>query len=167
VARFVAATNANDVVPEYLLSGTYRPWPSLRTISNAMDVGDPSNLERILHLYGGDLDRLRSDLVASSHDDDATRAGMREVFERTGTILDPHTAVGYLGLSGFLERRDEPWDAVLLATAHPAKFGDVVGDAIGVEPELPERLAACLRRKRRVTRIDPTLDQLTEVLTEG
>ena len=95
---FVAATNVNDVVPEYLLSGVLSPRPSIPTISNAMDVGDPSNFARILALYEGGLDRLRKDLVGSVHNDDETRDCIAQVYERTGYVLDPHSAVGYLGV---------------------------------------------------------------------
>lgn len=153
VSRFVAATNSNDVFPEYLRSGSYRPRPSLRTISNAMDVGDPSNLARIIHLYGGDIDALRSDLVSSSHTDDETRRCIREVHDAAGVILDPHTAVGYLGLRRELEQRDTPTDAILIATAHPAKFRETVGPVIGAEVPLPARLASHLQKERRVTPI--------------
>ena len=89
---FVAATNVNDVVPEYLLSGVLRPRPSIPTISNAMDVGDPSHFARILALYEGGLDRLRKDLVGSVHNDDETRDCIAQVYERTGYVLDPHSA---------------------------------------------------------------------------
>jgi threonine synthase len=167
VTGFVAATNANDVVQEYLATGRLRLRPSVRTISNAMDVGDPSNLVRILHLYDGDLNRLRGDLTASSHTDEATRRCISEVYRLTRTVLDPHTAVGYLGLSEHLSRRTTPTSAVLLATAHPAKFGDTVRDAIGSEVQLPDRLAACLERERRVTPIEPELDDLKEALRDG
>jgi threonine synthase len=166
VDLFVAATNVNDVVPQFLSTGEYHPRDSLRTISNAMDVGDPSNLARIVHLVDGDLDALRRELVASSHDDAATRTCMREVYRRTGKILDPHTAVGHLGLRRQLERRGRPAEGVLLATAHPAKFGDVVHDAIGIDVELPERLAVCLERERRVTPIAPQIGELKAVLLE-
>ncbi len=167
ITTFVAATNANDVVPEYLETGHLRPRPSLRTISNAMDVGDPSNLARILHLYEGDLDRLRRDLHASRHSDEATRGCITDIHQRTGIALDPHTAVGYLALRAELVARPRTAVGVLLATAHPAKFGDTVGGAIGAEVPLPERLAACLERERRVTPIEAELDALRSVLLEG
>jgi threonine synthase len=166
-AVFVAATNVNDVVPEYLSTGHVRPRASIRTISNAMDVGDPSNLARIIHLYGDDLDHLRSELTASSHSDDETRECIRRMHECTGTILDPHTAVGYLGLERFFQDRNETTDAILLATAHPAKFGDTIRDALGVELPLPKRLADCLERERRVTPIQPRLDDLKSILLSG
>ncbi len=166
VDRFVAATNINDVVPEYLASGTYRPRPSERTISNAMDVGDPSNLTRIIHLYDGDLDHLRRDVCAFSATDADTRRCIREVYDTTGRILDPHTAVGYLGLGQALAERRAPTDAILIATAHPAKFRDVVEPVIGAEVELPERLAVHLEKERQVIPIGPIYEELREILLE-
>jgi threonine synthase len=164
ISRFVAATNINDVVPEYLRSGTYRPRSSRRTISNAMDVGDPSNLARIVHLYGGDLRALRADVGAWSATDDETRRCIRDVFETTGRILDPHTAVGYLGLRRELAGRSRPAESILVATAHPAKFREVVEPVIGAEIPLPERLAVHLEGERRVAPIEPVYDELREVL---
>jgi threonine synthase len=164
VNTFVAATNINDVGPQYLQTGTYSPRSSRRTISNAMDVGDPSNFARILHLYDRDLDALRSDLGSSSHTDEETKGCIREVYDTHGVLLDPHTAVGFLGLRKLLERRHIPIDAILLGTAHPAKFGDTVGQAAGVEVGLPRRLAAHLRSDRRVTPIPASYDELVKVL---
>ncbi len=166
VNRFVAATNINDVVPEYLQSGRYRPRPSQRTISNAMDVGDPSNLARIIHLYDGDLAAIRRDVGAWSATDEETRRTIREVHDSTGRILDPHTAVGYLGLQRELHGRNRPADAVLIATAHPAKFREVVEPVIGTAVELPSRLAAHLEQERQITPIGPVYDELKEVLLE-
>ncbi|HMB67952.1 MAG TPA: threonine synthase, partial [bacterium] len=128
-AGFIAATNVNDVVPEYLDTGAYRPRPSRETISNAMDVGDPSNFDRILDLYGGDADAIRRDLRGSRHDDDETRAAIRDVHARTGYVMDPHTAVGYLGLRAVPRSGGGP--DVLLSTAHPAKFRESVEPVIG------------------------------------
>jgi len=166
VSRFVAATNINDVVPEYLESGSYHPRASERTISNAMDVGDPSNLARIVHLYGGDLDALRRDVVATSVTDDETRLCIRAVFNATGRILDPHTAVGHLALKRELAGRRKTADAILIATAHPAKFREVVEPVIGTEVPLPARLAVHLERERKVTPIEPVYEELRSVLLE-
>jgi len=164
VDGFVAATNINDVVPQYLLTGSYSPRPSQRTISNAMDVGDPSNFARILHLYDQDLDALRSDLSSSCHTDEDTLRCIRDVFDSSGVLLDPHTAVGLLGLRKLQKMRDRPMDAILLGTAHPAKFGNIVGEAAGVEVPLPQRLAAHLERDRKVTPIATDYDELVKVL---
>lgn len=143
--RFVAATNVNDVVPEYLRLGLFTPRPSARTISNAMDVGDPSNLVRIRCLYGADtdgagLDALRRDVVGSAHDDDATRRELLAARERWGVMLDPHTAVGCLGLEEALRQAPAEAPGIVLATAHPAKFSEVLEPLFG-EIALPEALA--------------------------
>ena len=166
VSRFVAATNVNDVVPAYLQSGEYLPRASAATISNAMDVGDPSNFARIRHLYsgGGDpLNSLRRDLAGRSYDDRATRRAMREVHESRGYLLDPHTAVGYLGLKEELEALGGG-TGVVLATAHPAKFADVIRDAIGIEAPLPPELERCADLPERIIEIPADDSALRDVL---
>ena len=99
VARFIAATNVNDVVPHYLATGHFEPRASQHTIANAMDVGNPSNFERMLWLYGGKLEAVRRNVAGSRHEDDEVRATIKSVFERTGYLLDPHSAIGYLGIT--------------------------------------------------------------------
>lgn len=151
-AGFVAATNVNDVVPEYLETGVFRPRPSARTISSAMDVGDPSNFARVLRLYGGDLAAIRRHVAGYRFTDAETRAAIRRVYGETGRILDPHTAVGWLALEADRAARGAgapPATAVLLATAHPAKFREVIAPVIGAEVPLPPALAACLERPSR------------------
>ena len=166
VSRFVAATNVNDAVPAYLKSGRYAPRAAAATISNAMDVGDPSNFARIRHLYSnGDdpLEALRRDLAGRSFDDPTTRRAMRDVHESHGYLLDPHTAVGYLGLKEELEARGGG-TGVVLATAHPAKFADVIRDAVGIEPPLPPALARCADLPERIVEIPAEEPALREVL---
>ena len=160
---FVAATNVNDMVPEYLQTGVVRPRPSIPTVSNAMDVGDPSNLARILALYDGDVDRLRKDLIGSVHDDDETRRCIKRVYRRTGYVLDPHSAVGYLGAEAGRRAFGEG-PCVVLCTAHPVKFREAVEPEIGGEVPIPERLAACLRAERHVTPIPPEMSALKDFL---
>ncbi len=160
---FVAATNVNDVVPEYLQTAVFRPRASIPTISNAMDVGDPSNFARILALYDGDVDRLRKDLIGSVHDDDETRACIAGVYERTGYVLDPHSAVSYLGIEAGRRAFGEG-PSVLLCTAHPVKFREAVEPAIGSEVPVPERLEACLQAERHVTPIPPEPSALRDFL---
>jgi threonine synthase len=164
VNRFVAATNVNDVVPEYLETGRFAPRPSVATLSNAMDVGNPSNFARIVALYGGDRAALRADVEGSAHDDDQTRAAISRVFAETGYILDPHSAVAWLGLSRALQERPEA-TGIFLATAHPAKFAEVVEPAIGRPVPLPPQLAACLGKEPEVVRLEPELDALKALLT--
>ena len=130
-----------DSRAEYLTTGVYTPRPSLRTISNAMDVGDPSNFARILHLYAEDLGALRTDLTGRRYNDAATRRAIAEVDGEHGYLMDPHTAVGYLALRDVLAGEDVATLGIVLATAHPAKFGDVVEPVIGRKIELPPQLA--------------------------
>ena len=160
---FVAATNVNDVVPEYLRTGVVRPRPSVSTISNAMDVGDPSNLARILALYDGNVDQIRADLIGSVHDDDETLDCIAQVHRERGRVLDPHSAVGYLGIEAGCRAFGEG-PCVVLCTAHPVKFREAVEPVIGSNLPVPERLAACLRAERHVTPIPPETSALREFL---
>lgn len=137
VKAFVAATNANRTVPDYLDEGTYLPRPSVPTLSNAMDVGDPSNWARIEHLFSGNLDELRAALRWGSLDDKETRAALWEL-QSLGYLADPHAAVAYGVLRGKLGL-SEP--AVFLGTAHPAKFRDVLEGPMGTTIPLPPSLA--------------------------
>ncbi|MEM9554878.1 MAG: threonine synthase [Acidobacteriota bacterium] len=161
-ARFVAATNINDVVPEYLASGLYEPRPSVRTISNAMDVGAPSNFERIRWLYDDDLDALRADVSGFRADDDQTRDTIAAVAAEHGEVLDPHTAVGWLALEDRFAREApaEGTVGVVLATAHASKFGETVEPVLGRPIEIPRRLARHLEKPLRSERLDPSLDAL-------
>ena len=130
-----------------------------------MDVGDPSNFDRILDLYGGDADALRRDLRGSRHDDGETRAAIRDVHARTGYVMDPHTAVGYLGLRAVPRDGDGP--DVLLATAHPAKFRESVEPSIGAKVPVPPVLAACLERENRAETVPADLGAVRDALLEG
>ncbi len=169
VAGFVAATNRNDVVPQYLRTGRYQPRPSVATVSNAMDVGNPSNFARLLDLAGGDAARLRRHLVGATASDQETLEEIRAVFARTGYLLDPHTAVGYRGLCSALAAahqspRGDETVGLVLATAHPAKFEDTVARALGRAIELPSALAALAGKPERIIPIPPDLPSLHGLL---
>ncbi len=164
---FVAATNANDVVPEYLDTGVFTPRPSVATMSNAMDVGDPSNFDRILRLYDGDVQALRWDVKGSRHSDEATRAEIRRVREATGYILDPHTAVGVLGLREVRERERLERPGIVLATAHPAKFREGVEPLIGGPVKLPASLEEAMGRETRAVPIPAELEALRAALRDA
>jgi threonine synthase len=168
VSRFVAATNVNDVVPAYLDTGRFEPRASVPTIANAMDVGDPSNFERMLWLYGGDRDAMRLDIAGSRHSDDEVRATIHRVYEERGYLLDPHSAIAYRGLTEYLGREGQVGQAgrvgVFLATAHPAKFREVVEPVIGRAVETPGPLADALARPRHILRIEASLDALVTAL---
>ena len=165
VSHFVAATNANDIVPTYLESGRYQPRASVSTIANAMDVGHPSNFERMRWLYHDDVDEMRRDIAGCRFADDEVRDVIRRVYETRGYLLDPHSAIAYLGLAG--RGGQDGRVGIFLATAHPAKFAEIVSPIIGRDVEKPAPLAEALARPRHIIRIDPTLDAVRNVLQNG
>ena len=146
IRRFIAANNANDTFYEYLRTGRYRPRPSVCTLANAMDVGDPNNFTRILDLYGGSLDALRADVTGFRYDDAEIRATVADTYTRTGYLLDPHGACGYRALREGL-RDDET--GIFLETAHPAKFLDTVEAITGRPVEVPQCLQEFVKGTKR------------------
>ena len=162
VRNFIAAHNANDFYPR-LLSGEDAAFgPTVRTLSNAMDVGAPSNFERLDALL--ERDQMRRLIQGASVSDDATSASMRRVYDATGYVADPHTAVGLEAVRRARREGHAEAPAVVLATAHPAKFPEIVKDAIGVEPEVPERLSDLWRKPVSVETIAPSQDALARRL---
>ena len=146
VKRFVAANNANDVFFQYLQTGSYAPRPSIPTLANAMDVGDPSNAARIFDLYGSDWESLTADISGATVSDPEILETIRDCRRRYGYLLDPHGACGFNAVYHNLA----PGESVLLCeTAHPAKFKETVENASGERVELPERLAAFLRGQKQ------------------
>ena len=139
VKHFIVATNVNDVVPEYLETGKFRPRPSVPTIANAMDVGNPSNFDRILDLYGHFHASIRKTMSAYAYTDDQLRETIGEVYHRTGYLLDPHGAAGYRAVKQHTPR-DISIPAVFFETAHPGKFSTTVEEVIQSAVEIPDRL---------------------------
>ena len=162
VAHFVAATNVNDVVPAYLATGHFEPRASIPTLANAMDVGSPSNFERMSWLYEGDVDAMRRDIAGCRYTDTEVRDTIRRVYESRGYLLDPHSAIGYLGLVGQVGQGGQV--GVFLATAHPAKFAEIVEPIIGRVVEKPKPLADALARTRHILKIDATLEAVKSTL---
>ncbi len=163
IGRIVLAHNSNRTVPDFLQSGAWRPRPSVATLASAMDVGDPSNMERLRSLFP-DIGSLRAQLSADSVDGAAIAARIREDFAQYGRIWCPHTATAaeiYRRLPP-QERRDHPW--VLVATAHPAKFNEIVEPLIGRPIEVPAALAQLLRLPQRYRDVTPSLDSLAAAL---
>jgi threonine synthase len=150
VHHFLAATNANDVVPAYLAEGEYLPRPSVRTLSNAMDVGSPSNFARMLDLYGSTWNTMRQDISGYAYSDAETAACMQRVFESTNYVLDPHGAVGYLAAEAYRQQHPEAL-GVVLETAHPAKFLEDVERILGQKISVPERLAVLAHLEKVAT----------------
>lgn len=162
---FVAATNQNRVFPDYLDSGTFSPKPSLPSISNAMDVGDPSNLERIRWLFQDDVGALRRVVRGAWVSDDDTRDCIGRVAKTTGYVLDPHAAVGWTAMERLRPRGDGPW--VVLATAHPCKFPDVVEMATGTPVDVPPALAERLAKPEHTEYIRAEAGALRDLLLRG
>ena len=163
IERIVLAHNANRTVPDYLATGEWRPRPSIATLASAMDVGNPSNMERLRALYP-DVAALRSRITADSIDDAAIRERIIADHRRLGRVWCPHTAAAaesYARLPAS-ERSGRPW--VLVATAHPAKFNEIVEPLVGSPIDVPESLARLLRLPRRVTDIAPTLGALADAI---
>lgn len=150
IRQFIASTNRNDIVPEYLQSGIFNPKPSQTTISNAMDVGNPSNFARMMDLYFNDLNQIKADVTGYRFSDEETKQAMREVYKTSNYILDPHGAVGYLGLKKYLAEHTAA-TGVFLETAHPAKFLEVVERALKTEVVVPERLSVFLKKNKKST----------------
>jgi threonine synthase len=181
IAGFVAATTINDVVPNYLERGVFAPRPSVPTIANAMDCGNPSNFDRLLWLCDGRVDAMRAEMSGSVHTDTQVRAAIKWMYEERGYLLDPHSAIAYLGIEG-RDRRDgrdrrEGRDGrdrrggldeearVFLATAHPAKFAEIVEPIIGRQIDKPAPLASAIAAPREILRIDATAGAVARVLT--
>lgn len=148
---FAAAANANNVVPQYLTSGKFTPRASVQTLSNAMDVGNPSNLARLQALYDDDLNRLRKDIDAVSISDQETLHEIRRTFDRTGYLVDPHTAVGIAAARSMMQRDTDCPPIIVPATAHPAKFPHVIREATGKQaPTHPILEEAMLKPKQSI-----------------
>lgn len=170
VQHFIAATNINDVVPEYLQSGAYQPRPSQRTLSNAMDVGNPSNFARMQDLYHDLEERstwnnMKASITGYAYSDEATRRAVKEVHDRYHYVIDPHGAVGYLALQEYQESHPDA-NGVILETAHPAKFLPDVEAILGQSIHVPERLAALADQKKVADLMPPEYGPVKEWLLE-
>lgn len=145
VKRFIAANNRNDIFYQYLKTGIYSPKPSVATIANAMDVGDPSNFARIYDLYGGSHEAITKEISGETYTDEQIRETVQAVYNETGYLLDPHGACGYRALAEQLQPGET---GVFLETAHPAKFLQTVESIIGVEVQIPEKLQAFMKGQK-------------------
>ena len=146
VKRFIAANNANDIFYKYLQTGQYEPKPSIQTLANAMDVGDPSNFARIYDLYGKSHERISSLISGATYTDEQIKETMRQCHKQTGYILDPHGACGYQALVDHLQPGEV---GIFCETAHPAKFKEKVDQILGIDVEIPDRLAAFMKGQKQ------------------
>lgn len=163
ITQFIAATNLNDIVPEYLKTGLYEPRVSRETLANAMDVGDPSNFVRMLDLYQGADERstwnnLKADVKSHVVDDKTTLEKIKEVYDRYGYIMDPHTAIAYDA------HKHHPGNNIIVSTAHWAKFASIIEKAIGTLPELPKSLTDLLHKVEKKSMIKPEVGELVDII---
>lgn len=163
VKRFIAANNANDIFYNYLQTGQYNPRPSVQTIANAMDVGDPSNFARILNLYGSSHEAICNDISGATYTDGQIADTMRDCLNENGYLLDPHGACGYRALQEGLQEGET---GIFLETAHPAKFKDTVEKITGLPLPVPEKLAAFMKGKKQSVSLPADFAQFKQFLLE-
>ena len=152
INHFVASTNKNDTVPNFMKTGEYKKQKTISTITNAMDVGDPSNFVRILKLYNNDFQKLKKELTAYSFSDKETISGMQELYFKSKYLLDPHGSTAYLGLKKYLLNNPRRI-GVFLETAHPIKFLETVENAIEKKIKIPEKILKLRKKKKEKTSI--------------
>ncbi|MBC5833422.1 threonine synthase [Flavobacterium sp. F372] len=163
VEHFVASTNANDTVPRFLENGQYDPKPSVSTISNAMDVGNPSNFVRIQELYNNDLEMIKKDFSSYSFTDIETKSALKEIFKTNGYITEPHGAIGYLGLKKEMNSHTNSI-GVFLETAHPIKFLDIVENSINLKLEMPNQIMSVMNKEKASIKLK-TYDEFRNFIT--
>lgn len=149
ITKIIAATNDNNIVPEYLSTGVFQPRTSVSTISNAMDVGNPSNFARMMDIYNEDLEVIKEDIKGYFYSDEETAKCIQDVYKKDKYLLCPHTAVGYLAIKEFISTQNESSNNIVLSTAHPVKFGEVVEPLIGEAVEIPQRLQEMLGNEKK------------------
>jgi len=164
IKRFIAANNANDVFYQYLQTGKYRPKPSVQTIANAMDVGNPSNFARIYDLYGGNHHTISQLIAGFRFNDDEIRATIRDCFQQTGYVLDPHGACGYKALQLSLSKNEH---GVFCETAHPAKFKETVDAVLSTPINVPERLARFMQGHKQTHPMNNSFDKFKAFLLQN
>ena len=148
IDHFIASTNSNDSVPRYLKTGNFEPLQTIQTISNAMDVGNPSNFIRIQKIFNNDIFRMKKIISGYSYSDIETKKSLIEIYKKNGYIADPHGAVGFLGLKEYLSQQNKDHYGVFLETAHPVKFIDSVEKILKLKVQIPNRLKSALSKKK-------------------
>ena len=164
IKRFIAANNANDVFYQYLQTGKYQPKPSVQTIANAMDVGNPSNFARIYDLYDGNHHTISQLIAGFRFSDDEIRATIRDCFQQTGYVLDPHGACGYKALQLSLSENEH---GVFCETAHPAKFKETVDAVLPTPIDIPERLARFMQGHKQTHPMNNSFDKFKAFLLQN
>ena len=166
IKLFLASTNINKTVPEYLESGIYSPEKTKPTISNAMDVSDPSNFVRIQKIFNNDIQKIKKMIKAYSFNDDQTREAIKDVYNRNNYLMDPHSAIGYLGIKSYLSNHSTNASGIFLSTAHPIKFKEQVEKSIGKEISVPSRLKDIMGKSKRSIEIKSYNDLKDQLLSK-
>ncbi len=166
VEHFIACTNLNDIVPKYLETGNYLPRPSVATISNAMDVGSPSNFTRLSYLYENDYEHFREHITGYFFSDDETRIGIKQIYNQFDYVACPHTAIGIMGLEAYLKNSNKDYFGIALATAHPSKFKPLVEDVIGYPVHVPDRLAILSDKEKYSIKIPANYEAFRDSLVQ-
>ena len=166
IKLFIASTNINKTVPEYLESGIYSPEKTKPTISNAMDVSDPSNFVRIQKIFNNDIQKIKKIIKAYSFNDDQTREAIKDIYNRNNYLMDPHSAIGYLGIKSYLSNHSNNSSGIFLSTAHPIKFKEQVQKSIGKEIPMPSRLKGIMGKTKRSIEINNYNDLKDQLLSK-
>ena len=166
IKLFLASTNINKTVPEYLESGKYSPQKTKPTISNAMDVSDPSNFVRIQKIFNNDIQKIKKIIKAYSFNDDQTREAIKDIYNRNNYLMDPHSAIGYLGIKSYLSNHSTNASGIFLSTAHPIKFKEQVEKSIGKEISVPSRLKDIMEKSKRSIEIKSYNDLKDQLLSK-
>ena len=166
IKLFIASTNINKTVPEYLESGIYSPEKTKPTISNAMDVSDPSNFVRIQKIFNNDIQKIKKIIKAYSFNDNQTREAIKDVYNRNNYLMDPHSAIGYLGIKSYLSNHSTNSGGIFLSTAHPIKFKEQVEKSIGKEIPMPSRLKGIMGKSKRSIEINSYNDLKDQLLSK-
>ncbi len=165
VYKFIAATNSNSVFAEYINKGFFTPRKSIKTLSNAMDVGNPSNLERIKFMFHDDIELTRKIIFSESYSDEKTEKSIQEVYNNFGYIIDPHGAVAYNALNDYVNRFNiDNFAGIILETAHPAKFKDIVENEVNESITIPDRLNECIKKEKKTIKLGKDYSKFKDFL---
>lgn len=166
VRQFLAATNINDTVPRFLKDGHYDPHPSIQTLANAMDVGNPSNWVRIMDLFNGDIDQVKEKVTAYRFTDDDTRQAIQTLVDQSNYIACPHTAIAFLAAKEYQKDHPGEYATVFLSTAHPCKFPEVFSSEISAKIRIPTQVTALNSREQQVDHLDKSFETFKRYLLE-
>ena len=163
IHHFIASTNINDTIPRYIRDGIFEPNKTYPTISNAMDVSNPSNFIRIQKIYNNDLQKIRKNISGFSYNDKETKVAIRKLFTSQDYLIDPHSAIGYLGLKEYMEDNDNNINGIFISTAHSIKFKNVVEDTISSKIKYPNSVIKIMNKEKQSQSIE-NYSELKEIL---